>query len=108
MPIDLKWYVIYISPLPGRSVVKLNCITTIEGVYQFSYEVGGSTSLGGICNEPRSRIEACQDPGSAYVDNRMFLMNYAKCRDVSTSVDQRMYLFLGEKQNLMNADSHIQ
>ncbi|CAG2194472.1 unnamed protein product [Mytilus edulis] len=73
-----------------RSVVKLNCITTIEGVYQFSYEVGGPTSLGGICNEPRSRIAACQDPGSAYVDNRMFLINYAKCRDVSTSVDQQI------------------
>lgn len=73
-----------------RSVVKLNCISTIEGVYQFTYEVGGSISLGGICNNANSRIEACQDPGSAYVDNRMFLMNYGKCRDVSTSMDQQI------------------
>ncbi|XP_060082564.1 uncharacterized protein LOC132561872 [Ylistrum balloti] len=66
---------------------KVNCISTFEGVYQFSYEVdvGG----GGICNNPLSQIEACQDPGSAYVDNEVFMMTYAKCPDVSTSRNEQ-------------------
>ena len=78
--------------LTGTSPIDLNCITTIEGVYQFSYEVGGSMSRGGICNSSNSIISACQDPGSAYVDNKYFQMNYTKCRDVSTSMDQSTYM----------------
>lgn len=73
-----------------RSPIKMNCITTLEGVYQFSYEIFGADTVAGICNNPNSRIEACQDPGSAYVDNRMFYMNYTKCYGVSTSKDQRI------------------
>ncbi|KAJ8306456.1 hypothetical protein KUTeg_017001 [Tegillarca granosa] len=72
----------------------INCITTFEGVYQFSYEVdvGG----GGICNNPKSQIKACQDPGSPYVDNQVFRMTYAKCADVSTSRDDQIrYQCLG-------------
>lgn len=69
----------------------MNCITTLEGVYQFSYEIFGADTVAGICNNPNSRIEACQDPGSAYVDNRMFYMNYTKCYGVSTSKDQSKY-----------------
>ena len=65
---------------------KVNCISTFEGVYQFSYEVdvGG----GGICNAPNSKIKACQDPGSQYVDNEVFMLTYAKCPDVVTSKNQ--------------------
>lgn len=72
----------------------MNCLTTIEGIYQFSYEVGGSQSLGGICDNTENRIEACQNPGATSVDNIMFSMNYAKCKDVSTSTDKRMYLYM--------------
>ncbi|KAL3869491.1 hypothetical protein ACJMK2_042165 [Sinanodonta woodiana] len=66
----------------------INCISTFEGVYQFTYEVdqGG----GGICDNPNSVIEACQDPGSAYVDNQVFMMKYAACRDVSTSANRQV------------------
>lgn len=71
-----------------RTVTKMNCLTTIEGIYRFSYEVGGSQSLGGICDNPKNRIEACQNPGATSVDNTLFSMNYAKCKDVSTSTDQ--------------------
>ena len=70
-----------------QSIEKINCVTTFEGVYQFSYEVdqGG----GGICNHPDSQIKACQEPGSSYVDNEVFLMTYRKCLDVSTSKNER-------------------
>ncbi|KAK3088306.1 hypothetical protein FSP39_017300 [Pinctada imbricata] len=66
----------------------VNCITTFEGVYQFSYEVdeGG----GGICNNPNSQIKACQDPGSPYVDNQVFRMTYQKCETVSTSKNEQI------------------
>ena len=67
--------------------VNVNCISTFEGVYQYTYEVryGG----GGICDNKESMIRACQDPGSAYVDNQVFRMQFAKCRDVSTSYNKR-------------------
>ncbi|XP_046543445.1 uncharacterized protein LOC124253673 [Haliotis rubra] len=68
------------------TIQTVNCIDTWEGVFQFTYEVnwGG----GGICDTPGSTIQACQDPGSAYVDNEVFLMYYDKCRAVSTSFSQ--------------------
>lgn len=68
--------------------LSINCISTFEGVYQFTYEVdyGG----GGICDNPDSQIRACQDPGSAYVDNQVFRMQYAKCRDVATSKNKQI------------------
>ena len=81
--------------------VNVNCIATFEGVYQFTYEVdyGG----GGICDNQDSQIRACQDPGSAYVDNQVFRMQYAKCRDVETSENRRMissllFILLDTKQ----------
>ncbi|KAH3847544.1 hypothetical protein DPMN_089869, partial [Dreissena polymorpha] len=66
--------------------VYINCISTFEGVYQFTYEVnyGG----GGICDSPNNIIQACQDPGSSYIDNQVFRMTYAVCRDVSTSFNK--------------------
>ena len=70
----------------------VNCISTFEGMYQFTYEVnrGG----GGICDHPDSRIKACQDPGSPYVDNEVFEMRYARCPKVQTSESQGEF-FLG-------------
>ena len=61
-------------------------------MYQFTYEVkvGG----GGICDSQDSQIKACQDPGSSYVDNQVFRMQFAKCRDVSTSYNKRKYVKL--------------
>lgn len=73
---------------PEQSLEKINCVTTFEGVYQFSYEV--DTGGGGICNHPDSQIKACQEPGSQYVDNEVFVMTYRKCLDVSTSKNERM------------------
>lgn len=73
---------------PEQSLEKINCVTTFEGVYQFSYEV--DTGGGGICNHPDSQIKACQEPGSQYVDNDVFVMTYRKCLDVSTSKNERM------------------
>ena len=67
----------------GQTLRTVNCIDTWEGVYQFTYEV--SWGGGGICDAPDSRIKACQDPGSAYVDNQVFLMTYARCPGVQTS-----------------------
>nr|XP_022345141.1 uncharacterized protein LOC111137784 isoform X2 [Crassostrea virginica] len=71
-----------------QRIEKISCVTTVEGVYQFSYEVdqGG----GGICNHPDSQIKACQEPGSPYIDNEVFLMTYRKCLDVSTSKNQQI------------------
>ncbi|GFR94202.1 hypothetical protein ElyMa_004396600 [Elysia marginata] len=61
----------------------VNCISTWEGVYQFSYEVnwGG----GGICNNQNSLLKACQDPGSSYQDNHIFFMTYSRCPGVQSS-----------------------
>ncbi|PVD22670.1 hypothetical protein C0Q70_15925 [Pomacea canaliculata] len=64
----------------------VNCITTFEGVYQFTYEV--SWGGGGICDNQDSQIKACQDPGSAYVDNEVFYMTYSRCPEVQTSYSQ--------------------
>ncbi|BFY99325.1 hypothetical protein BsWGS_02365 [Bradybaena similaris] len=61
----------------------VNCISTWEGVYQFTYEVdwGG----GGICDNKDNLLKACQDPGSPYVDNQVFMITYARCPSVQTS-----------------------
>jgi len=61
----------------------VNCKNTFEGVYQFSYEwdVGG----GGICDNENSLLIACQEPGSPYVDNEVFTMDFAKCPEVQSS-----------------------
>ncbi|ELT96302.1 hypothetical protein CAPTEDRAFT_221016 [Capitella teleta] len=68
-----------------KTMQTVNCKTTFEGVFHFTYEwdVGG----GGICNSPYSQIVACQEPGSPYVDNQVFNMNYGKCSDVTTSAN---------------------
>lgn len=65
---------------------KVNCKVTIEGSYHFTYET--SLGGGGICDSPRSQIIACQEPGSQYIDNEVFIMNFAKCADVSTSMNE--------------------
>ncbi|GFO36649.1 actin cytoplasmic type 5 [Plakobranchus ocellatus] len=66
-----------------QTLVTVNCISTWEGVYQFSYEVnwGG----GGICDNQNSLLKACQDPGSSYQDNHIFFMTYARCPSVQSS-----------------------
>ena len=68
----------------------INCKTTFEGTYHFTYEVdiGG----GGICDSSKSVIKACQEPGSSYVDNQVFYMNFSKCADVSTSVSESEWM----------------
>ena len=69
----------------------VNCKQTFEGVFQFSYEVdvGG----GGICDTDQSVIVACQEPGSPYVDNQVFNMNFGKCLDVTGSSNQSKSMF---------------
>ncbi|XP_063433389.1 uncharacterized protein LOC134715256 [Mytilus trossulus] len=90
------------------SPIDVNCITTIEGMYQFTYEVGGAMSRGGICNSSNSIIAACQDPGSAYVDNKYFQMNYSRCYDVSTSKDQSIrYRCMGSWYAVKNGVGYI-
>lgn len=70
----------------GTEPVNVNCKRTFEGVYHFSYEK--QEGQGGICESQDSTIYACQLPGSPYVDNQVFYLNYGKCRDVSTSREQ--------------------
>ncbi|XP_050400479.1 uncharacterized protein LOC126817508 [Patella vulgata] len=77
-----------LATLFRQTIQTVNCISTFEGVYQFTYEV--NTGGGGICNSEESTLEACQDPGSEYVDNEVFLMNYGKCPDVQTSKKQKI------------------
>jgi len=66
----------------------VNCKTTWEGTFGFSYEVdeGG----GGICNSTMNAIVACQQPGSPYVDNQVFTMNFGKCKEVTSSLNQQI------------------
>ena len=72
----------------GKSLETVNCKSTFEGVYHFTYEwdMGG----GGICDSDDSKIIACQEPGSPYVDNEVFNMNFGECPEVSSSTDDRM------------------
>ncbi|CAH1772900.1 unnamed protein product [Owenia fusiformis] len=77
-----------------KSLLTVNCKTMFEGVFQFTYEVdiGG----GGICDSSTSKIVACQEPGSPYVDNEVFLMKFGYCPDVSTSsTDQIRFQCMG-------------
>ena len=73
--------------ISGKELAVVNCRTTFEGVYRFTYEIdfGG----GGICDNGNSHVIACQEPGSQYVDNQIFHMNFAKCPDVGSSVNNR-------------------
>jgi len=69
--------------ISGKTPVTVNCKNTVEGVFHFTYEMDAGG--GGVCNSPNSQITACQEPGSQYVDNQVFTMNFAKCPDVTTS-----------------------
>ncbi|XP_050400959.1 uncharacterized protein LOC126817841 [Patella vulgata] len=76
---------------PGQTIQTVNCISTFDGVYQFTYEQNmQNMGAGGICNNPDSTIEACKNPGSPYRDNEVFLMKYAKCPNVPTSTDHKI------------------
>ena len=61
----------------------MNCKTTFEGVFKFTYEMneGG----GAECDSPQSLITACQEPGSPYVGNERLTMKFGKCPEVSSS-----------------------
>lgn len=69
----------------GVTLQTVNCKTTWEGTFHFTYEVdyGG----GGICDSPGSAVVACQEPGSVYVDNQVFSLYFGKCLDVTTSTN---------------------
>lgn len=75
--------------ISGKKLITVNCKSTFEGTYQFTYEIDASS--GGICNSEHSIIKACQEPGSPYVDNQVFRMNFAKCPGVTNSYNQSMY-----------------
>ena len=68
---------------------EVNCINTFEGSYNFTYEFdeGG----GGVCQSPQNFLEACQEPGSMYVDNTRFKMNFGKCEGIATSMNKCKY-----------------
>jgi hypothetical protein len=50
--------------------------------------VGG----GGICDSDDSILIACQEPGSPYVDNEVFTMDFAKCPAVQSSANLGWYI----------------
>ena len=86
----------YKNPIfSGKTLLTVNCKNTFEGVFHFTYEwdEGG----GGICDSDRSQIEACQEPGSPYVDNQVFTMRLGECPEVSTSMNACEY----EMQNVL-------
>lgn len=77
-----------VQTLFRTTLITINCKSTFEGTYHFTYEIdyGG----GGICDTPRSFIQACQEPGSPYVDNQVFKLNFAKCLDVTSSLNNNI------------------
>ncbi|XP_014775619.1 uncharacterized protein LOC106872953 [Octopus bimaculoides] len=81
----------------------VSCKTTFEGMYHFTYEK--EEGAGGICNSPKNVIKACQEPGSAYVDNEVFLMSYGRCQDnIYTEDKQIRYQCMG---SWVNEDGYL-
>ncbi|OAF71739.1 hypothetical protein A3Q56_00488 [Intoshia linei] len=75
-----------IFTLFSKTQKTVSCRSTFDGIYRFKYEVdiGG----GGICDNPASKLVACQRPGSFYLDNQIFKMHFAPCIQVSTSKNE--------------------
>ena len=58
----------------------MSCKASFEGIYHFTYEI--SAGGGGICDHHDSFIIACQLPGSQYIDNEVFKMDFGTCPHV--------------------------
>ncbi|CAL1544749.1 unnamed protein product [Lymnaea stagnalis] len=83
----------------------MNCIASIEGLFQFSYEI--NEKGGGICNNSENILEACQTPGSPNYDNKDFLMRFRVCPDVQTSFRQTIrYKCMGTWVANMNNNTY--
>lgn len=60
----------------AENLLNVNCKNTFEGYFHFSYEQQDNE---GICDNVENRILACQEPGSPYKDNEVFLQEFRKC-----------------------------
>ncbi|GAB1605325.1 uncharacterized protein LOC115222299 [Argonauta hians] len=111
-PLDYRPLSSQLTTMYLKDPVSVSCKTTFEGMYHFTYEK--EEGAGGICNSPKNIIRACQEPGSKYVDNEVFLMSYGKCQDnedlqiryqcMGSWVDERGYLYAGIANTVANED----
>lgn len=56
----------------------INCRSSLEGVFQFTYQYRDVTT--GICSHPEQQIHSCQNVGSQFgISNQKFNITYKRC-----------------------------
>lgn len=73
-----------------------NCRSSLEGRWRFAYE--NQHKFSGECDNPGSKITACQMPGSQFFNvNQRFLVEYRACNNIRETQDALVeYKCLGD------------
>jgi len=70
----------------SESYTPINCRSSIEGVFQFTYQYRFVST--GICTKPEQRIHSCQNIGSQFlISNQKFNVTYKKCDGMEWTKD---------------------
>jgi len=70
----------------SESYTPINCRSSIEGVFQFTYQYRFVST--GICTVPEQRIHSCQNIGSQFlISNQKFNVTYKKCDGMEWTKD---------------------
>lgn len=91
--------------LPSESYTPINCRSSIEGVFQFTYQYRFVST--GICTKPEQRIHSCQNIGSQFlISNQKFNVTYKKCDGMEWTkdavVEYRFVQFMRVDTNITN------
>jgi len=75
-----------ISTLFSQSYTPINCRSSIEGVFQFTYQFRFTAT--GICTHPEQKIHSCQNIGSQFlISNQKFNMTLKHCEGMENTKD---------------------
>jgi len=80
----------------AENYTPINCRSSIEGVYRFSYQFRFTFTT--ECIHPEQQIHSCQDVGSQFlISNQKFNVTFKKCPNMAQSRDQTVeYSCLGD------------